>query len=79
MVLWVTAVFAILAIVISLLLPVRYTATVTLLPPQESSSMGAALTSQLGNLGGMARLAGGESWAQESERQVRRDAPEPHR
>jgi tyrosine-protein kinase Etk/Wzc len=58
-VLRVTAIFAILAIAISLLLPVRYTAMVTLLPPQESSSMGAALTSQLGNLGGMAALAGG--------------------
>ncbi len=58
-ILLVTAVFAILAIVISFLLPVRYTATVTLLPPQQSSSMGAALASQLGNLGGMAALAGG--------------------
>jgi uncharacterized protein involved in exopolysaccharide biosynthesis len=56
---WVTAVFAIIAVVISLLLPVRYTATVTLLPPQQSSSMGAALASQLGNMGGMAALAGG--------------------
>jgi uncharacterized protein involved in exopolysaccharide biosynthesis len=59
LVLWVTAVFAILAIVISLILPVRYTAMVTLLPPQENSSMGAALASQLGNLGGVAALAGG--------------------
>ena len=58
-ILWVTAVFAILAIVISLVLPKRYTASVTLLPPQQNSSMGAALTSQLGNLGGMAALAGG--------------------
>jgi uncharacterized protein involved in exopolysaccharide biosynthesis len=58
-VLWVTAVFAILAIVISLLLPVRYTATVTLLPPQQNSSIGAALASQLGSMGGMAALAGG--------------------
>ena len=55
----VTAVFAVLALVVSLLLPVRYTATVTLLPPQQNSSMGAALASQLGNLGGMAALAGG--------------------
>jgi tyrosine-protein kinase Etk/Wzc len=59
LVLWVTAVFAILAAVISLLLHVRYTATVILLPPQESSSMDAALSSQLGNLGGVAALAGG--------------------
>jgi uncharacterized protein involved in exopolysaccharide biosynthesis len=55
----VTAVFAIGAIIVSLLLPPRYTATVTLLPPQQGSSMGAALASQLGNLGGMAALAGG--------------------
>ena len=50
--------FALLAIVISLLLPVRYTATATILPPQQNSSMGAALASQLGNLGGVAALAG---------------------
>jgi uncharacterized protein involved in exopolysaccharide biosynthesis len=58
-VLRVTVVFAILAIIISLILPVSYTATVTLLPPQEGSSIGAALTSQLGSLGSMAALAGG--------------------
>jgi len=34
-------------------------ATVTLLSPQQGSSMGAALASQLGNMGGMAALAGG--------------------
>jgi uncharacterized protein involved in exopolysaccharide biosynthesis len=55
----VTAAFAVLAIVISLLLPVRYTATVTLLPPQQNNSMGAAMASQLGSMGGMAALAGG--------------------
>ena len=55
----VTAVFAILAIIVSFVLPKRYTATVTLLPPQQNSSMGAALASQIGNLGGMAALAGG--------------------
>ncbi len=54
----VTGTFAILAIIVSLILPPRYTATVTLLPPQQGSSMGAALASQLGNLGGMAALAG---------------------
>jgi tyrosine-protein kinase Etk/Wzc len=56
---WITAVFAVLAIIISLILPARYTAMVTLLPPQESGSMGGMLASQLGNLGGMAALAGG--------------------
>ena len=55
----ITAVFAVLAVIISLILPVRYTALVTLLPPQENSSMGGMLASQLGNLGGMAALAGG--------------------
>jgi uncharacterized protein involved in exopolysaccharide biosynthesis len=58
-ILWVTAVFAVIAVVVSLILPKRYTATVTLLPPQQNTSMGAALASQLGNLGGMAALAGG--------------------
>ena len=58
-ILWVTATFAIVAIVISLLLPKRYTATVILLPPQQSSSIGDVLDSQLGNLGGIAALAGG--------------------
>src|ERR1700734_2966414 len=54
-----TLIFAVVAVVVSLLLPARYTATLTLLPPQEGSSMGAAMASQLGNLGGMAALAGG--------------------
>jgi uncharacterized protein involved in exopolysaccharide biosynthesis len=53
---WATAAFAILATVISLLLPMRYTATVALLPPQQNVSMGAALS---GQLGGIAALAGG--------------------
>ncbi len=55
----VTVGFAVIALVVSLILPKRYTATVVLLPPQQSSSMGAAIASQLGNLGGMAALAGG--------------------
>ena len=56
---WITAVFALVAIVISLLMPKSFTGTVTLLPPQQNTSMGTALASQLGNLGGMAALAGG--------------------
>lgn len=59
MVLTVTMLFAVAAIVFSLVVPVRYTGMVTLLPPQESSSIGSVLTSQLGNLGGVAALAGG--------------------
>jgi len=58
-ILLVTAVFAIVAIIVSLILPQRYTATVTLLPPQQNSSMGAALAAQLGSTSGMAALAGG--------------------
>ncbi len=57
-ILWITASFAILAIVVSLLLPVRYTATAILLPPQQNSSLSAQLASQLGNLGGVGALAG---------------------
>ena len=58
---WVTASFAVLAIVISLLLPVRYTATVTILPPQQNSSLSSQLASQLGSLSGVAALATGGS------------------
>jgi tyrosine-protein kinase Etk/Wzc len=58
-ILWVTVTFALLATAISLILPKRYTASVVLLPPQQNSSMGSAIASQLGNLGGMAALAGG--------------------
>jgi uncharacterized protein involved in exopolysaccharide biosynthesis len=58
-ILWVTAVFAMLALVIALLLPNRYTATVTLMTPQQNTSMGALLASQMGNMGGMAALATG--------------------
>jgi tyrosine-protein kinase Etk/Wzc len=56
---YITAIFALLAIAISLLLPVRYTATATLLTPQQNTSIGVALASQLGSLGGVAALAGG--------------------
>jgi tyrosine-protein kinase Etk/Wzc len=56
-ILLVTAVSAILAVVVSLLLPARYSANVTLLSPQQNTSMGAALASQLGSIGGVAALA----------------------
>jgi tyrosine-protein kinase Etk/Wzc len=57
LILGVTAVSAILALITSLLLPKRYTAAVTLLPPQQNASMGAALASQLGSMGSIAALA----------------------
>ena len=47
------------AVIISFLLPFRYTASTSILPPQQGSSAGAALMSQLGNLGSVASLAGG--------------------
>ena len=45
-------------IILSLVLPVRYMATTSILPPQ-SGSAGSALMAQLGNLGSVASLAGG--------------------
>jgi tyrosine-protein kinase Etk/Wzc len=50
---------AVVAAIGSLLLPIRYTASTTILPPQQGSSAGAGLLSQLGNLGSVASLAGG--------------------
>jgi len=56
---WVTAAFAIVAVVLSLILPSSYTATVTLLPPQPNISMAGALGSQMGAMGSVFSLAGG--------------------
>ena len=56
-----TLVFGGIGLLVSLVLPKRYTATATVLPPQQNSSMAGALASQLGNLGAMASLAGGSS------------------
>ena len=53
---------AVLAVIVSLLLPVRYEGKVVLLPPQQNSSLGSSLLGQLGNigsLGSLATLAGG--------------------
>ena len=50
---------AVLAIVVSFLLPVRYEAKIVLLPPTQSSSLSSALLGQLGSLGSLASLAGG--------------------
>ena len=59
LVLSITATLAVGSLIVSFILPRRYTATVTLLPPAQNSSMAAALTAQLGSLNGMAALAGG--------------------
>jgi|HubBroStandDraft_1064217.scaffolds.fasta_scaffold00169_33 tyrosine-protein kinase Etk/Wzc len=47
---------AIVAVIVSLLLPVQYEAKVTLLPPSQSSSLESALLGQMGNLGGLGSL-----------------------
>jgi tyrosine-protein kinase Etk/Wzc len=54
----VTLAFALIAIIVSLVLPVRYTATVILLPPQQGSSASLALSSELGGIGGLGSMAG---------------------
>ncbi len=56
LILIVTGIFALVAIVVSMLLTKQYTATVTLLPPQQNSSTGGALASQLS---GITALVGG--------------------
>jgi tyrosine-protein kinase Etk/Wzc len=59
MIFLVTLTFALLALAVSFILPTRYTATVTLLPPQQGSSVGMALASELGSMGGVGAIAGG--------------------
>ena len=48
---------AVLAVIISFILPVRYEAKIVLLPPQQNSSIGSALMGQLGSLGSLGSLA----------------------
>lgn len=51
--------FGVVALVISLLLPKKYTATTTVLPPQQGSSLSSAIMSQIGSsLGSLGALAG---------------------
>jgi uncharacterized protein involved in exopolysaccharide biosynthesis len=52
-------VVALVGVITSLLLPLRYTASTSILPPQQGSSAGAALMAQLGSLGSVASLASG--------------------
>ena len=54
-----TAVVTVLAVIISLVLPKKYTATATLLPPVEQTEvLGISSLLGTGGLGGMARMAG---------------------
>ncbi|QNI32360.1 chain length determinant family protein [Alloacidobacterium dinghuense] len=51
--------FGVLALVVSLLLPKKYTAITTVMPPQQNSSLTSALMSQVGgSLGSLTALAG---------------------
>jgi len=62
LILKITAVFGIVALLVSLVLPKRFTAMATVLPPQQNSSLSSMLASQLGgSLGSLALLAGGGS------------------
>jgi tyrosine-protein kinase Etk/Wzc len=61
---------AVLTAIVTLLLPPEYTATAVLLPPPQNTSVGNALTSQLGNLDSMAALAGGFSLKNPNDRYV---------
>jgi tyrosine-protein kinase Etk/Wzc len=54
-----TIAVGILTLIVTLLIPKGYTATVTVLPPQQGSSLSSALLSQVGNLGALGSLAGG--------------------
>jgi capsule polysaccharide export protein KpsE/RkpR len=54
-----TAVIIVLTAITAWLLPIRYTATVVILPPQQGGSAGAAMMAQLSTVGSMASAAGG--------------------
>jgi tyrosine-protein kinase Etk/Wzc len=53
-----TLIAAVLSAIVAMLLPVKYTATAVILPPQSSSSTGSAVMSQLGALGAAGAMAG---------------------
>ena len=53
-----TLAVAALTLIVTLLLPKSYTATTSVLPPQQNSNFSAALLSQVGNLGALGSLAG---------------------
>jgi uncharacterized protein involved in exopolysaccharide biosynthesis len=57
LILKVTGFFSLLAGITAIVLPSRYTATATLLPPAQNSSIASNFAAQLGNLGGLASAA----------------------
>jgi len=56
---WIIGSCVVMAVTVSLIQPKKFTAIVTLLPPQQSSSISGSLGSQLSSLGGAAALASG--------------------
>jgi len=54
----ITAAFLIVGLVSALVMPKVYTATTSVLPPQQGSSMSSAIMSQIGSLGSLGALAG---------------------
>jgi uncharacterized protein involved in exopolysaccharide biosynthesis len=56
-ILYCTAGFAIISLLVSLIWPKSYTATAVLMPPRQNSSMGSLLTAELGSLGGLGSMA----------------------
>lgn len=54
----ITVAFMVVGLVTSLIMPKIYTATTTVMPPQQNSSLSSALMSQIGNLGSLGALAG---------------------
>ena len=61
-ILTVTIATAVVAVALAFILPSSYTATSTLLTPQQNTSLTATLASQLGSMAGMAALAGGSGF-----------------
>lgn len=55
---WFTLAVAVLATIVVLLLPNRYTAEITVLPPDQNSSVGSAIANQIGGTSALASLAG---------------------
>jgi tyrosine-protein kinase Etk/Wzc len=54
-----TAICTVLAAIVSFLLPKEYTATVTILPPQQNTSLSGTLAMQLAGLSSLSGMAGG--------------------
>ena len=74
----VTGIAILVGVTMCVALPVRYTATTKIMPPQQTQSTYSMMMSQLSNIGGgsLAAVAGGFR-GEESERHLRRHAQPP--